>query len=246
MNKFIKTALVCFLLALGCGSANSGTIAGPEDTTPTYNIVVAFKKMLLRGQAVSMNISGDCIGKLTIQNMPVSVSSIIVDGNLTVSTTESTALMMENCRENPSLVLGSISSGTKVRYFDANYLPLGLERVGKDFGVFIAASSVPRLVKAGDSGAIGSISFFTDSRKIGTPSRREEVSYVVEPSSYGNVIVNIVTKYYDTFFYPASALEAIEQCRYVVTSDGTMTRLSIDMQYLFPPKHIVSKYDSLP
>lgn len=246
MNKFIKTAFACCILTLGCGSGNSGTIAGPEETTSTYNIVVSLQKMLLQGQTVSMNISGDCIGKLTIQGTPVSVSSIIIDGKSTVSSTESTVLMMENCRENPSLVLGSISSGTKIRYFDANYLPLGLERVGRDFGVFIAASSVPRLVRVGDSGAIGSINFFNDRSRSGTPNRREDVSYVVEPSSDGNVIVNIVTKYYDTFFYPSSALEAIEQCRYLVTSAGTMKRLSIDMQYLFPPRHIVSKYDSLP
>ena len=93
---------------------------------------------------------------------------------------------------------------------------------------------IPASVKVGDAGIIGTIDLYTDDTKS-TGNGRQDISYVVEPDTANTAIVNLISKVYDA----ASQLLATGQDRYRITSSGTLTFISFDVQS--PTIHLVFK-----
>ena len=115
---------------------------------------------------------------------------------------------------------------TYTTYVDTNYVPLGLNSVGVNYGVYLTAPFVPSSVKVGDTGIIGTENLYTNSSKtVGNGSTVS--SYVVTADTANTAIVTLIGKVYDA----SSNLTATEQDIYRIDSTGTLTPLSVDILY---------------
>ncbi len=117
-------------------------------------------------------------------------------------------------------------STTIVRYYDSNYLPLGRQVVGDDYGVFTGSPTLPTTAKVGDVYVIGTQQEYSNSTKT-TPTGREDTTLVMEADTATTAIANLISKSYNT----SGTLTATEQNRYRVAANGTLTPISFDIQY---------------
>jgi len=111
-------------------------------------------------------------------------------------------------------------------YYDSNYVPLGVSSVGGNYGVYLTAPTIPTSVSVGETGSIGTETYYTDSTKA-TVSGTVVESYVVEADTSNTAIVNLISKDYNA----TGALTLTEQTRYRIGAAGTLTPISTDLQY---------------
>jgi hypothetical protein len=123
----------------------------------------------------------------------------------------------------------AFSTSTATDYYDTNFLPLGFEEQGGDYGVLLVPPIIPDSVMVGDVGIFGTITLYTDSTKA-FGNGRHDWSFVVEPDTATTAIVNLISKGYDA----SSQLLYTEQDRYRITSTGALTLISVDVQFAPP------------
>lgn len=85
---------------------------------------------------------------------------------------------------------------------------------------------LPVAAKVGDAGILGSMAIYTSSNKS-TSAGRLDGSYVIEPDTATTAIGNLIGKTYNT----SNVLTSTEQDRYRIATDGSLTLISIDIQY---------------
>lgn len=88
----------------------------------------------------------------------------------------------------------------------------------------IAESPIPQIDQSPNR--LGAIEEFTDSGKS-TSIGREDVSHVIEADTATTAIVHLVYKDYD----PSNVLQSTEQDRYRMAASGTLSLISVDLQY---------------
>ena len=117
------------------------------------------------------------------------------------------------------------SASTTTKYYDTNYVPLGYNAIGGNYGVYLTPPVFPISVIVGSTGIVGTLTFYTDSTKT-TPAGRQDVSYVVEADTASTAIINFISKIYNA----SSVLTSTEQDRYRIAATGPLTFVSIDTQ----------------
>ncbi len=115
---------------------------------------------------------------------------------------------------------------TFTSYVDSNYVPLGFNSAGINYGVYLTPPSIPTSVVVGATGIIGTENLYTDSTKA-TANGTEVLSYVVQADTSNTAIINFIAKNYNQ----AGVLTATEQNLYRIDTTGKLTPISDDVQY---------------
>ena len=225
---------VALLLAVGvsaCGGGGGGggspPPSGPVTSTLTFPLRSGWNTRIANGQTTTLTANGTPATQTT-DGLCSGTATETVGPATTVTTFEgapalSAVTVFTNSFTN-CVPASQATTGTS--YYDSNYLPLGFNIQGGDYGVFLTPPTIPNSVKVGDVAIIGTETLYTNSTKaVGTG--RQDLSIVVEPDTASTAIVNLIFKEYNV----SSQLLSTEQDRYRITSTGALTLVSVDIQY---------------
>jgi hypothetical protein len=170
------------------------------------------------GSTDNFTLSGTCTGTATIANGAATPSTF--EGVVGFAATQTATVNLTNCTPATNFI-----SGTS--YYDGGYIPLGSSIPGVEYAKFLTLPPPPpTAVKVGDTAVYATLTTFTDSTKIVVTGQRV-LSYVVEADTANTAVVNLISKGYDTLHQ----LLFTQQSRYRIAADGTLTVLTIDVQY---------------
>lgn len=224
MNKHHSTAAAIFLASVllisGCGGGGSGGDGGTPATpaVTSFALQAGYKARISAGATDNFSISGTCTGSATISSSPAGVSTF--EGIAGYSTTQTATITFSNCTPASQAITGT-------SYFDTNYTPLGGSTPGVEYTKFLTPPpALPVAVKVGDTAVFATLTTYSDSTKS-TATGQRLLSYVVESDATSTAIVNYITKAYNI----SSQLLFTQQSRYRITTDGSLTVVSIDVQY---------------
>jgi hypothetical protein len=225
MNKRYGWAILAVMAVAiaGCGGGGSGTPA------PTFPLRSALDVMTLKGSTFTMTAigtgapatkatDGDCSGTLTETDQHA-VTSTVFDGSPGYSSDISATLTF-------TLGCGQATvTATETDYFDSNLLPVGAEVTGLNyFGKYLTPPVIPAIVKQGDKGDIGRLTFYSE-KAYTTRVRYADRSYVIEadsPASDTTAIANSISKAYSD----QGALITNSEVRYRIDTAGKLTLVS--------------------
>ena len=206
----LGTAAVLFT---GCGGGgDSGA------TTTSFPAQAGFRARIAAGSTDNFTLSGTCTGTATITNGAATPSTF--EGVAGFAATQTATVNLTNCTPATNTI-------SETSYYDGSYTPLGSSIPGVEYAKFLTAPPpLPTAVKVGDAAVYATLTTFTDSTKIIVTGQRV-LSYVVEADTANTAVVNLISKGYDTLHQ----LLFTQQSRYRIAADGTLTVLTIDVQY---------------
>jgi hypothetical protein len=228
-------AAYCLLVVLvaGCGSGGGGggggspTAAAPVVSTFSFPIRSSMNASTARGVRESLRATGtaattatdgDCTGTYQNTDGPAAGGATF-EGSPALSVTSVSIVTYTNCTP-------ASSTATGTTYFDSNYVPLGVDVQGGEYGVYSPPAVIPATAKVGDVGIIGTMILYLDSTKTTEIGRRDD-SFVIEPDTANTGIVNLIAKFYDT----SNVLQSTQQERYRINATGDITLISLDVLY---------------
>ncbi|MFZ3140985.1 hypothetical protein [Polaromonas sp.] len=206
-----------FLAACGGGSEGSSAVQQPAASTTSFPLQSGLKALVANGLSKSFTVSGTCSGSGNKSSSPANTAATF-EGVAGFSATSTLTLSYTNCTPASTAV-------TSTAYVDSNYVPRGFNSIGVNYGVYLTPLVIPTSVTVGGTGTLGTETLYTNSSKA-TLNGRMDQSYVIEADTSTTAIVNLISKIYNA----AGTLTATEQDRYRITSTGTLTPISIDIQ----------------
>lgn len=222
MDTFITARLVFVtsfaVLLTACGGGGGGGSSGPVASTNAFNIGAGYQRFASAGMSKTFSINGTCSGTMTLTVGPANTSTTF-EGSAALSATSVLSMALTNC--NPP---SSVS--TETRYYDTNFVPKGYSVQGGNYGVATSVFLLPVSAHVGDAAVVGSQNIYTSSTK-GTSAGRQDLSYVIEADTATTAIVNLISKMYNA----SNILTSTEQDRYRVSADGSLSLISLDIQY---------------
>jgi hypothetical protein len=227
-------ALACLgittAMLVACGGGGGGdsvpTATGPTISTLSFPLQTGVNAAAANGGTKTLTAygtpstiikDGRCSGTITPTTGPA-IAGTTFEGKAALSATTVIKLNFTNCTPASNVATGTY-------YYDSNYTRLGNVDQDGSYRVYEIPPTVPTSVKVGSVGIIGIEKAFTNSVKSTLTGRSDE-SYVVEPDAADTAIVNLIRKQYDA----SSKLILTEQDRYRISSVGTMTAISVDIQ----------------
>jgi len=220
-----STSIILFIFGLSaCGGGGGGgggaATAPPGKVTSTlaFPLLAGYKAMVAAGYSKTFTISGDCSGSGSTTRAPVSTATTF-EGSPALSGGVTLTWTLTNCTPT------SLAS-TYTAYYDSNYLPLGSSNGVDSYNLYLTPPSIPASVMVGATAASGTLTGYTTSAKsvfTGT----QVVSFLIEPDTATTAIVNVISKGYNS----STTLLYTGQDRFRMTSSGTLTILSSDIQY---------------
>ena len=202
-------------LLAGCGGGDSG---GTLAAVTSFPLQAGYQARIKAGSNDNFTISGTCAGTATISNGAATASAF--EGISGFAATQTATLNFTNCTPATNAV-----SGTS--YFDTGYTPIGSSIPGVLYEKFLTApAAIPASVKVGDTAVVATSTVYTDSTKS-VASGQRVLSYVVEADSVNTAIVNLISKGYNAANQPLFT----QQSRYRISADGSLTVITIDIQY---------------
>lgn len=205
----------------GSGTPGAGPAPGAVTSTGSFALRDGFRARLAAGSNDSFAISDSCTGTAQITNGAATAATF--EGIAGFGVLQTSTVTFTNC-----LPASSTASGTT--YYDANYAPIGTTVTGVEYSVLSGTpASLPASVKVGDSAVYATLTTYTDSRKAVATGKRE-LSYVIEADTADTVIADLIAKTSDT----SDHLLLTQQTRYRMAADGSLTRVSIDIDYPAP------------
>ncbi len=214
-SSFTLIASAALIAGCGGGGGDSGSSA---TTTTNYPLQAGYKTRISAGVTDNFSITGTCAGTATITTSSATASTFeTITG---FSAAQTVTVNFTNCVPASNAVSGTI-------YFDTNYTPLGSSIPGTEYVKFATLPPViPASVKVGDTAVYATLNTYTNSTKT-TATGQRLLSYVIEADTSNTVIANLISKGYNS----ANQLLFTQQGRYRVAADGTLTIISIDVQY---------------
>lgn len=228
-TRLIGLALLLAVGVSACGGGSGGSPppSGPVTSTLSFPLRSGLNTRTANGQTITLTANGApatettnglCSGTLNKTTGPATGGATF-EGAPALSAVTVITISFTNC------VPASLAS-TGTTYYDSNYLPLGFNIQGGDYGVFLVPPTIPNSVKVGDVAIIGTETLYTNSTKT-VGNGRQDLSIVVEPDTADTAIVNLISKGYNA----SSQLLFTEQDRYRISSTGALTLVSVDIQY---------------
>jgi hypothetical protein len=211
-------AFVMSVALTACGGGGGGGASGPVSSTNTFDIRAGIARLTASGFSTTLTVSGTCSGTFALTSGPATTNTVF-EGSAALSRSSVASLTVSNCTPASNV-------GTTTSYFDSNYVPLGFAIVGGDYGVWTSPPSLPNNARVGDVAVVGTINKYTNSTKS-TPSGTQQNSYVIEADTATTAIANLISKTYNA----SNVLTSTEQDRYRIAADGSLTLISIDIQY---------------
>jgi len=213
--------------ACGGGGGSAGTAAGgggggggTVTSTATFNVRSGYQARVTAGATDNYTVSGTCAGTAQIVNGATGATTF--EGAAALSATQTATVNFTNCTP-------SVSTAAGTNFFDSNYALLGSTVTGVEYAKFTSGSTpaaLPTGAKVGDTGALSSLTTYTDATKT-TVTGSRTVSYAIEADTATTAVLNVIVKTFDT----SNALQVTQQSRYRVAADGSLTVLTIDVQY---------------
>lgn len=219
--KFLAVVLGSWML-VACGSGGGGgspAPASPVASILSFPLQTGYKAMVASGLSKSFTVSGTCTGTGTKVSSPAATTPASFEGVAGFSTASTLTYSL-------SSPCSSKTIDKSTSYFDSNYLPLGTATT-VNYGVYLTPPSVPLSVTVGAAGPIGTETLYVDSTKAVTLGSIIQ-SYVIEADVLPiNAIVNLISKITDA----SVPYTVTEQDRYRIDANGTLTPVSIDIQF---------------
>lgn len=219
LKSILAVAISTTFLAACGGGGGGDTVTGPIASTLSFPMLSGYKAIVASGLSKSFTVSGTCSGSGTKSSSPAATTATF-EGVAGLSATSTLTMSLTGTGCSPSVAQSSTA------YFDTNYIPRGFNSVGVNYGVYLIPLVIPTSVSVGGTGILGSETLYTDSTKT-TGNGRIDQSYVIEADTANTAVVNLIAKIYNA----SGTLTATEQDRYRITSTGTLTPTSIDIQY---------------
>ena len=219
LRTFLASSFTCaFLAACGGGSEGTPAVQQPPASTASFPLQSGMRALVANGLSKSFTVSGSCSGSGNKSSSPANTAATF-EGVAGFSATSTLTLSFTNCTPASTAVTSTV-------YVDSNYVPLGVNSVGVNYGVYLTPLVIPTSVLVGGTGILGTRTSYTNSSKV-TLNGRVDQSYVIEADTSTTAIVNLISKSYNA----AGTLTATEQDRYRITSTGALTPIAIDIQY---------------
>ena len=190
----------------------------PGALTPSYPLQTGYKALLANGLSKNFTVSGDCSGSGTKTSAPARTSTSF-EGVAALSATSTFTMSLTNCTP-------ASTAQTSISYYDLNFVPLGFNSVGVNYGVYLTAPTIPVSVSVGGTATIGTVNLYTNSTKSQS-NGTQVISYVVLSDTSNTAIINLIAKLYNA----VGTLTATEQGRYRIDASGTLVPISTDIQY---------------
>lgn len=204
------------LLVVGCGGGGDSGSAAP--TVTSFPLQAGYKARISAGSADNFSVSGTCNGTSTITNGAAVAATF--EGVSGYAASQTVTIHLTNCTPASNALTGT-------SYYGSNYTPLGSVLPGVEYAKFLTQPPViPASVKVGDTAVYATLNTYTDSTKT-TPTGQRVLSYVIEADTSSTAIANLISKQYNT----TNQLLFTQQSRYRISADGTLTTISIDVQY---------------
>jgi len=229
MNNKLAILVSAITLLGGCGGGGgSSAPAGPVTSTSTFPVQQAYTAIYASGLSktftTSQTGSANCSGSGTRTSSPASTSTTfdMTPTNIVtaLSSVQTITLNWTNCTP-------ASSATTETSYYNpSNYLPLGFNSPGVNYGVYQTAPTIPATVLVGGTGIIGTENLYTDSTEA-TSNGHVDVSYVVTADTASTAIITIIDKIYNA----AGTLTATEEDAWRITTAGTLTPITVNISY---------------
>lgn len=223
MNKTKIGAVVASFLLVGLSGCSGGggggsAPAGPVTSTLSFPLQSAYKTLVANGLTKTFTVSGTCSGTGSKTSAPATTAATF-EGVAGFSAVGTLTMSLSNCTP-------ASTAQTYTGYFDSNYVPLGMNSVGVNYGVYLTPPTIPTSVTVGGTAIYGTETLYTDSTKA-TGNGRVDGSYVIEAETSTTAIVNLIGKIYNA----AGTLIVTEQDRFRIAATGALTPISSDLQY---------------
>lgn len=235
--KLIGAAVACTSLLAACGGGGGGgTPAATTSASASFALGAGYKAYITNGSNKNFNVvvttlspATSCNGTATINSSAATLlpPPSTFDGATNVSSsTQDSTLTLTNCS-----LTSSPTHGTT--YYNADALPIALSIVNGEYysnAGQAAPTAMPSTVMVGNANPnIDTMVIYADNTKAVVNGKRV-MGYTIAPdSSTSTAIVNITTTRYDQST-PAN-LQSTQQSSYRMAADGTLTLLSIDVQF---------------
>ena len=219
MKKTIISSLAVVASVIVISGCGGGGDSGPVvAATTSFPLQVGYKARISSGATDNYSISGTCSGTATVTSAAAVVSTFQSVAGYSATTT--TIFNFTNCTPASVAITGA-------GYYDVNYSPIGSAIDKLEFTKFAALpQAIPASVKVGDTAAYGTLNTYTDSTMT-TATGQRIISYVIEADGANTAVANLITKGYNA----TGQLLFTQQSRYRMAADGTLTAVSIDVQY---------------
>ncbi len=224
--------VVATLIIAGCGGGDGGgdssEQAVPVTTTATFPVSQAMKTLVVSGFSsdfTAQQTGADlCNGS---GNRTASPATTPTTFNVTPTETIDSYSSVQTITLNWTNCTPAYSATTLTAYYDAsNYLPLGFNSPGVNYGVYLEEPAYPLTVSIGDTGIIGTVDLYTDSTET-TSNGFMDASYVVTADTASTAILTLISKIYDEY----NTLTATEQDASKITTAGVLTPISVKISY---------------
>lgn len=227
MEQQVKFQSLCaaFLLTVGlvgCGGGgeSSSSTSVPVASSSTFPLQSALATLAANGWTNSFSISGVCSGSGSRTVLPANISSPYP----ALIALETVNWTYTNCTPTPNLVMYN-------RYFsNTNYQPyqpiVFSYTTNNVLGVYNAPPSIPASVQVGDTGTVGTVTFYpnlTSSTSIGNVVE----TYAVTADTSSTAIITLIFTTHDG----SGSLASTEQEAWRITTGGGMTPVSANVQY---------------
>lgn len=200
----------------GCGGG--GGDGGGATTTTSFPLQAGFRARIAGGSTDNFAVSGTCAGTATFTNGAAAASAF--EGVSGFAAAQTVTVNFTNCTPATNAV-------SATGYYDGSYSPLGSSIPGVEYTKFLTVPPpLPTSVKVGDTAVYATQTTYTDSTKSITTGQRV-LSYVVEADTANTAIANLITRSYNA----SDQLLFTQQARFRIAADGTLTTVSIDVQY---------------
>ena len=220
MLRIVAVHFPLFILIAcgGGGGGGGGGATGPTVSTGSFPLRAGHSALTSAGATDNFTVSGTCAGTSTITDSPATPANF--EGIAGFAATTTATINFTNCTP-------ASSAASSVTFYDVNYTVLGSSTPGQEYSKFqTLPPPLPASIRVGDTATYGTLIRYTDSSKAvitGTTLR----SYVVEPDTADTAVINFIAKDYNN----ASQLLFTQQTRYRIFATGTLTVLSIDIQF---------------
>ena len=223
-----------FVLAACGGGGGGGTPAATTSASASFALGAGYKAYITNGSNKNFNVAvttqtpaTSCSGTATINSSAATLlpPPSTFDGATNVSSsTQDSTLTLTNCS-----LTSSPTHGTT--YYNADALPIALSIVNGEYysnAGQAAPTAPPATVMVGNANPnIDTMLIYADSSKTVVNGKRV-MGYAIAPdTSTTTAIVNVTTTRYDQ----GNNLQSTQQSSYRMAADGTLTLLSIDVQF---------------
>ena len=216
--KFLSISIL-FLLVSACGGGGGGGgSGGPVASTNTFDVKSGWVRLVASGFTKNLTVSGTCSGTYAITNSPASAGATF-EGASVLSNTNVDTMTLTNCTPASDV-------STETDYYDSNYMPVGYSVLGGDYAVWTTTATLPTAARVGDASIVGTANIYSNSTKS-TRTGKQDATLVIEADTATTAIANIILKYYTT----SDVLSQTIQRRFRVAADGSLTLISIDVQF---------------